>query len=82
MQLSEAEDRFKFHGLIARSMRAIGNNDRVQLFVCFTEDGVLDTPVPGGTFGGREGQPSPRCRSWLRRVHHFSTASSMAHAPE
>jgi 3-phenylpropionate/cinnamic acid dioxygenase small subunit len=56
MQMSEIEDRFKIHDLFARYMRSVDNWDEAELFACFTEDGVLETPILGGRFAGREGQ--------------------------
>lgn len=56
MQMSEMEDRFKIHDLFARYMRAVDAWDEPELFACFTEDGVLETPMLRGIFAGREGQ--------------------------
>src|ERR1700730_15977986 len=56
MQMSEMEDRFKIHDLFARYMRSVDNWDEAELFACFTEDGVLETPILDGRFAGREGQ--------------------------
>jgi ketosteroid isomerase-like protein len=56
MQASEIEDRFKIHDLFARYMRSVDNWDEAELFACFTEDGVLESPIVGGRFAGREGQ--------------------------
>jgi 3-phenylpropionate/cinnamic acid dioxygenase small subunit len=56
MQLSEIEDRLKIHDLFARYMRSVDNWDEAELYACFTEDGVLESPIVGGRFAGREGQ--------------------------
>ena len=56
MQLSEIEDRLKIHDLFARYMRSVDNWDESALYACFTEDGVLESPIVGGRFAGREGQ--------------------------
>jgi len=56
MQLLEIEDRLKIHDLFARYMRSVDNWDEAELYACFTEDGVLESPIVGGRFVGREGQ--------------------------
>jgi 3-phenylpropionate/cinnamic acid dioxygenase small subunit len=56
MQLSEIEDRLKIHDLFARYMRSVDNWDEAELYACFTEDGVLESPIVGGRFVGRVGQ--------------------------
>jgi 3-phenylpropionate/cinnamic acid dioxygenase small subunit len=56
MQVSEIEDRLKIHDLFARYMRSVDNWDEAELYACFTEDGVLESPIVGGRFVGREGQ--------------------------
>lgn len=56
MQLSEVEDRLKIHDLFVRYTFAVDDWDESRLLGCFTEDGVLETPILGGKFAGREGQ--------------------------
>jgi ketosteroid isomerase-like protein len=56
MQVSEIEDGLKIHDLFARYMRSVDNWDEAELYACFTEDGVLESPIVGGRFVGREGQ--------------------------
>ncbi len=56
MQMTEIEDRIKIHDLFVRYTLAVDNWDEPALLACFTEDGVLETPVLGGRFAGREGQ--------------------------
>ncbi len=56
MQITEIEDRIKIHDLFVRYTSAVDNWDEPALLGCFTEDGVLETPVLGGRFAGREGQ--------------------------
>ena len=74
MQLSEIEDRFKIHDLFARYMRTIDNYDEAELLACFTEDGVLETPVLGGTFRGRDGQ-----RQFVRNARKAGEGMQMRH---
>jgi 3-phenylpropionate/cinnamic acid dioxygenase small subunit len=56
MGITEIEDRIKIHDLFVRYTSAVDNWDEPALLACFTEDGVLETPVLGGRFAGREGQ--------------------------
>jgi len=56
MQMTEIEDRIKIHDLFVRYTSAVDNWDESALLGCFTEDGVLETPVLGGRFAGRDGQ--------------------------
>ncbi|HJU10941.1 MAG TPA: nuclear transport factor 2 family protein [Candidatus Binataceae bacterium] len=56
MDLTEIEDRLKIYDLFVRYTLAVDNWDEAALFGCFTEDGVLETPVLGGRFAGRDGQ--------------------------
>ena len=56
MQMMEIEDRIKIHDLFVRYTSAVDDWDEPALLGCFTEDGVLETPVLGGRFAGREGQ--------------------------
>jgi 3-phenylpropionate/cinnamic acid dioxygenase small subunit len=56
MQTTEFEDRIKIHDLFVRYTSAVDNWDEPGLLGCFTEDGVLETPVLGGRFAGRERQ--------------------------
>jgi 3-phenylpropionate/cinnamic acid dioxygenase small subunit len=56
MDMTEIEDRIKIHDLFVRYTAAVDNWDEPALLGCFTEDGVLETPVLGGRFAGREGQ--------------------------
>jgi ketosteroid isomerase-like protein len=35
---------------------SVDNWDEAELYACFTEDGVLESPIVGGRFVGREGQ--------------------------
>ena len=74
VQMSEIEDRFRIHDLFARYMRSIDNYDEAELFSCFTEDGVLETPVLGGTFAGREGQ-----RQFVRNARKAGEGRQMRH---
>ncbi len=74
MQLTEIEDRFKIHDLFARYMRSVDNCDEAELFACFTEDGVLETPSFGGKFPGREGQ-----RQFMNNVRRVAEGRQMRH---
>ena len=56
LQMSDVEDRLKIHGLFVRYTSAVDDWDEAEVLACFTEDGVLETPVLGGRFAGREGQ--------------------------
>ena len=74
MQLSEMEDRFKIQDLFARYARSIDTGSEEELFACFTEDGVLETPVFGGKFSGRAGQ-----REFLRNTRKVAEGMQMRH---
>jgi hypothetical protein len=39
-------------------MRSVDDWDEAELLACFTEDGVLESPIVGGRFAGREGSAS------------------------
>lgn len=54
--MTEIEDRIKIYDLFVRYTAAVDNWDEPALLGCFTEDGVLETPLLGGRFAGREGQ--------------------------
>jgi len=56
MQMTEIEDRIKIHDLFVRYTSAVDNWDEPALLCCFTYDVVLETPVFGGRFVGRDGQ--------------------------
>ena len=56
MQTTEIEDRIKIHDLFVRYTLAVDTWDEPALLGCFTDDGVLETPVLGGRFAGRNGQ--------------------------
>jgi len=56
LQLPEIEDRIRIHDLFVRYTTAVDDWDEARVLSCFTEDGVLETPVLGGRFEGREGQ--------------------------
>jgi len=56
MEPTQIEDRLKIHDLFVRYTSAVDNWDELALLGCFTDDGVLETPVLGGRFAGREGQ--------------------------
>jgi ketosteroid isomerase-like protein len=56
MQTMAIEDRIKIHDLFVRYTFAVDNWDESALLGCFADDGVLETPVLGGRFAGREGQ--------------------------
>jgi len=74
VQVSEIEDRLKIHDLFARYMRSIDNFDEAELFSCFTEGGVLETPVLGGIFAGRAGQ-----RQFVRNARKAGEGRQMRH---
>lgn len=74
MQMAEMEARFKIHDLFARYMKSVDNCDEAELFACFTEDGVLETPVLGGRFAGREGQ-----RQFLKNSRKANEGSQLRH---
>ena len=74
VKMSEIEDRFKIHDLFARYMRSIDDFDEAGLFSCFTDEGVLETPVLGGTFARREGQ-----RQFLRNARKAAEGRQMRH---
>jgi 3-phenylpropionate/cinnamic acid dioxygenase small subunit len=56
MEMMEIQDRIKIHDLFVRYTLAVDNWDEPALLGCFTEDAVLETPVLGGRFAGRDGQ--------------------------
>jgi ketosteroid isomerase-like protein len=60
--------------LFARYARSIDQYDEAALFACFTEDGVIETPVLGGRFVGREGQ-----REFVRRAQKAGEGRQMRH---
>jgi ketosteroid isomerase-like protein len=74
MQITEIEDRIKIHDLFVRYTLAVDNWDEPALFGCFTEDGVLETPVLGGRFAGREGQ-----REFVRAGRSRAADGQMRH---
>ena len=74
MQMAEIEARFKIHDLFTRYMRAMDNRDEKELFACFTEDGVMETPVLSGRFAGREGQ-----RELLKRHRKIYEGCQLRH---
>ncbi len=74
MQLTEIEDRIKIHDLFVRYTLAVDNWDESALLGCFTEDGVLETPVLGGRFTGREGQ-----REFVRAGRGRAEGGQMRH---
>jgi hypothetical protein len=74
MQLSEVEDRLKIHDLFVRYTFAVDDWDEARLLGCFTEDGVLETPVLGGKFAGREGQ-----REFVRAGRSRGEGGQMRH---
>jgi len=74
MQLAEMEARFKIHDLFSRYMKSVDNCDEAELFACFTEDGVLETPVLGGRFAGREGQ-----RQFLKNSREANEGCQLRH---
>jgi ketosteroid isomerase-like protein len=74
MQITEIEDRIKIHDLFVRYTLAVDNWDEPALLGCFTEDGVLETPVLGGRFAGREGQ-----REFVRVGRSRAAGSQMRH---
>jgi ketosteroid isomerase-like protein len=74
MQTAEMEARFKIHDLFSRYMKSIDNCDEKELFACFTEEGVLETPVLGGRFAGREGQ-----REFLKNSRKMHEGCQLRH---
>jgi len=74
MQTTEIEDRIKIHDLFVRYCSAVDNWDEPALLCCFTEDGVLETPVLGGRFAGRDGQ-----REFVRVGHSRAKGGQMRH---
>jgi hypothetical protein len=74
MQISEIEDRVMIHDLFVRYTFAVDNWDEPSLLGCFTDDGVLETPVLGGRFAGRDGQ-----REFVRAGRNRSEGSQMRH---
>jgi 3-phenylpropionate/cinnamic acid dioxygenase small subunit len=74
MQITEIEDRIKIHDLFVRYTSAVDAWDEPGLLSCFTEDGVLETPVLGGRFAGREGQ-----REFVRAGRARAEGQQMRH---
>jgi hypothetical protein len=74
MEMTEIEDRLKIHDLFVRYTSAVDNWDEAALLGCFTEDGVLETPVLGGRFAGREGQ-----REFVRVGRSRAEGTQMRH---
>jgi 3-phenylpropionate/cinnamic acid dioxygenase small subunit len=74
MQLTELEDRIQIHDLFVRYTFAVDSWDEPAILACFTEDGVLETPVLGGRFAGREGQ-----REFVRVGRSRAEGSQMRH---
>jgi hypothetical protein len=56
LEMPEVEDRLKIHDLFVRYTSAVDDWNEDEVLACFTEDRVLETPVLGGRFSGREGQ--------------------------
>ena len=77
MQTTEIEDRIKIHDLFVRYCSAVDNWDEPALLCCFTEDGVLETPVLGGRFAGRDGQ-----REFVLVGHSRAKGGQMRHFQE
>lgn len=79
LQPSEIEDRIRIHDLFVRYTTAVDNWDEAEVLACFTEDGVLETPVLGGRFEGREGQrrfvQTGRTRGQGVQTRHIFTTS-------
>jgi 3-phenylpropionate/cinnamic acid dioxygenase small subunit len=74
MQIAEIEDRIKIHDLFVRYTSAVDNWNEPLLLGCFTEDGVLETPLLGGRFAGRAGQ-----HEFARAGQARSEGSQMRH---
>jgi ketosteroid isomerase-like protein len=74
MQPTEMEDRIKIHDLFVRYTSAVDNWDEPALLACFTDDAVLETPILGGKFSGREGQ-----REFVRAGRARATGTQMRH---
>jgi ketosteroid isomerase-like protein len=74
MQVAEIEARLRIHDLFSRYMKSVDNCDEAELFACFTEDGVLETPVLGGRFAGRDGQ-----RRFLQTSQKTHEGSQLRH---
>jgi ketosteroid isomerase-like protein len=75
MQTTEIEDRIKIYDLFVRYTFAVDNWDEPALLGCFTDDGVLETPVLGGRFPGRDGQ-----REFVRVGRTRAEGGQMRHA--
>jgi 3-phenylpropionate/cinnamic acid dioxygenase small subunit len=56
LQPAEIEDRIRIHDLFVRYTTAVDDWNESEVLACFTDDAVLETPVLGGRFEGREGQ--------------------------
>lgn len=74
MGTTEIEDRIRIHDLCVRYTLAVDNWDEAALLSCFTDDGVLETPVLGGRFAGREGQ-----REFVRAGRSRAEGAQMRH---
>lgn len=75
LQMSEVEDRLKIHDLLARYTSAVDDWNEEEVLACFTEDGVLETPLLEGRFARREGQrkfiSAGRSRGQGRQTRHL-----------
>jgi 3-phenylpropionate/cinnamic acid dioxygenase small subunit len=74
METTEIEDRLRIHDLFVRYTSAVDNWNEAALLDCFTGDGVLETPVLGGRFVGREGQ-----REFVRAGRNRAQGAQMRH---
>jgi ketosteroid isomerase-like protein len=74
MQSTELEDRIRIHDLFVRYTFAVDSWDESALLACFTDDAILETPVLGGKFSGREGQ-----REFARAGRNRAAGSQMRH---
>ncbi|MBV8775434.1 MAG: nuclear transport factor 2 family protein [Deltaproteobacteria bacterium] len=74
MEATEIEDRIRIHDLFVRYTTAVDNWDEAALLSCFTDEGVLETPILGGRFGGHEGQ-----REFVRAGRSRAEGAQMRH---
>jgi ketosteroid isomerase-like protein len=74
METREIEDRIKIHDLFVRYTAAVDDWNEAALLGCFTDDGVLETPVLGGRFAGRDGQ-----REFVRAGRSRAAGAQMRH---
>jgi hypothetical protein len=74
MNTTELEDWIKIHDLFVRYTFAVDNWNEPALIGCFTDDGVLETPVLGGRYAGRDGQ-----REFLRVGRSRFEGAQMRH---